>query len=65
MSSNLFLDKRVWIILGITLGCFIFYYILLLIGMYEEGLASMSSCSDKQTFNQFSNTCVNKPTTAT
>ena len=65
MSSNLFLDKRVWIILGITLGCFIFYYILLLIGMYEEGLEAMSSCSDIQTYNQFSNTCVNKPTTAT
>ena len=49
MSSNLFLDKRVWIILCITLVCFVFYYILLLIGMYEEGLATMSSCSDIQT----------------
>lgn len=32
-----FLDKRILVILGITLVCFVFYYILLVIGMYEEG----------------------------
>ena len=31
--------------------------------MYEEGLAASPSCSSTQTFNQFTNSGVNKPTT--
>ena len=38
-----FLDKRILIILGITLVFFIFYYILQLIGLYERSVEGFFS----------------------